>query len=151
MKKLFLLFALSFVFASCNQTEAIEPTIDDGVIVTKSKGPTSVLYTVIVNFDAGSCATFGKRINKMQQELNTIYANHGGNMALLQVDGNEWEQNMVNNQPLCYCRANTILNEYNLWAISKGIGTSSGIENCIQHIRSGPQEQQVVLHIDAFL
>jgi len=146
MKKLFLLFTLSFVFASCNQTEAIEPTIDDDVIITTHQEGRKVLYTITVNYAQGDCVGNRKTWKKLQNELNAIFANNGTNMALVQVTGHHWEGNN-----LCICRANKALQEFNRWAATNGVGQSFGIATCQTHIHSGPENQVAVLEIDAFL
>lgn len=145
MKNLFLLFALSFVFASCNKTETINPVEEDVIITTQQQG-SKVLYTITVNFGAGDCAGNGKTWSKLQNELNAIFGNNGTNMALVQVTGHDWEGNN-----LCNCRADKALQEFNRWAATKGVGQSFGITTCQTHIHSGPQNQVAVLEIDAFL
>jgi hypothetical protein len=152
MKHLFLLIAVAFSFMSCNKYETIDPTIDpaNDIVIQKQTKSSGVLYTITVPFAAGSCTISNKAKTKLQNELQAISAQHS-NMALVQVTGHHWEGNTTTGVPLCDCRANTTLSEFNRWAASNGVGQSFGITTCQTHIHSGLENQVAVLQIDAFL
>jgi len=149
MKNLLLLFALVLSFTSCNKAEVLPNPVDEVQITTQQKAG-SVLYTITVQFQAGSCTMSGKAKAKLHSELDAIKANHP-NMALVQVTGNAWEGNTTSGVPLCQCRADAALSYFNRWASTTNTGQSFGITSCINHIHSGLENQVAVLQIDAFL
>jgi hypothetical protein len=149
MKNLLLLFALVLSFTSCNQAEVLPDPVDE-VQVTKNQKAGSVLYTITVQFQAGSCTLSGKAKGKLHSELDAIKANHP-NMALLQVTGNAWEGNLLTGTPICQCRADAALSYFNRWAATTNTGQSFGITTCQTHIHSGIENQVATLQIDAFL
>ena len=149
MKNLLLLFALVLSFTSCNQAEVLPDPVDEVQVTTQQKAG-SVLYTITVQFQAGSCTMSGKAQGKLHSELDAIKAQHP-NMALLQVTGNHWEGNTTTGVPFCQCRADAALSYFNRWAATANVGQSFGITSCQTHIHSGPENQVAVLEIDAFL
>jgi hypothetical protein len=149
MKNLLMLFLIPFAFASCNKTEAINP-VEEDVIVTTQQGGSKALFTITVQFQAGSCTMSGKAKGKLHSELDAIKAQYP-NMALVQVTGHHWEGNNLSGVPFCQCRADAALSYFNRWAATANVGQSFGITTCQTHIHSGPENQVAVLVIDAFL
>ena len=153
MKYLFLIFALSFGFISCNQNEILTDSTSteiEEVQVVRKQSKAGVLYTIYVNFSQGSCTMSNKARVKLHNQLDNIKAQHP-NMALLQVTGNAWEWTLPDGTFICQCRADNVLSYFNRWASTAGVGQSFGITTCVNHIHSGPENQQVILEIDAFL
>jgi hypothetical protein len=148
MKKLFLLLLIPFAF-SCNKTETINP-VEEDVIISTQEGSPKALFTITVQFDAGSCTMSRKAQNKLHSELDAIRSQYP-NMALVQVTGNHWEGNLSTGTPVCQCRADAALSYFNRWASTTNTGQSFGITFCQTHIRSGLENQTAVLIIDAFL
>lgn len=147
MKNLFLLLLLAFCFSSCNKEE-IPPQLEEEIIINSQNNGPKALFTITIPFEVASCKISGKTLNKFYNELDSIKAIYP-NLALVQVTGNAWEGSYRGTQ-FCDCRAAHGINYYNLWAQNNGLGQSSGIAFCQNHIRSGPENQTAVLLIDAF-
>ena len=149
MKKVFLFLLLAITFASCQKTENISP-VEEDVIISTQEGSPKALFTITVQFDAGSCTMSRKAQNKLHNELDAIRSQYP-NMTLVQVTGNAWEGNLLTGTPVCQCRADAALSYFNRWASTTNTGQSFGITFCQTHIRSGLENQTAVLVIDAFL